>query len=188
MFTNLSDALRCRVNQPGTSGGLAPAEACKQSRIGQGAPTWKGMGTTIAAELMCGQRAAVAHVGDSRVYRLRGRALDLLTEDHSLFNDCVRARVADPEHPEDFALRHVMTRALGTQPAVEVERRLVDVAPGDTLLHCSDGLHGVVPHRELCGILLEHERLDEAVHRLVARANDRGGPDNVTCVLVRRLP
>jgi protein phosphatase len=144
------------------------------------------MGTTIAALLVCGQRAVVAHVGDSRVYRLRAPLLELLTEDHSLFNELVRAGTLDPDHPEDFALGHVITRALGTAPTVEVDARLVQVEPGDTFLLCSDGLHGAVPHREILGILLEHERLDEAAHRLVARANDRGGPDNVTCVLARR--
>jgi protein phosphatase len=149
------------------------------------APGWKGMGTTLAALLVCGRRAAVAHIGDSRVYRLRGRRLDLLTEDHSLWNECVRAGTVDVDHPEEFKLGHLITRALGTDPAVEVDARLVALEPGDTFLLCSDGLHGTVPHAELLGVLLESERLDDAADRLVQRANDRGATDNVTAVLIR---
>jgi len=148
-------------------------------------PGWKGMGTTVAAVLTCGRRAALAHAGDSRVYRLRGRRLDLLTEDHSLWNDLVRAGTLDPDHPEEFALGHVITRALGTEPVVEVDARLVALEPGDTFLICSDGLHGVVPHAELLAVLLEHEHLDDAADRLVELANEKGAPDNVTAVLAR---
>ncbi len=143
------------------------------------------MGTTIAAVLACGDRAALAHVGDSRIYRLRGRRLDLLSEDHSLFNEFVRAGLADPEHPEEFEQRNVITRAVGVDPAVEVDARLVEVAPGDTFLLCTDGLSGVLEHRELTSILLAHPNLDEAVERLITRANEHGGPDNITALLVR---
>jgi protein phosphatase len=148
-------------------------------------PDWTGMGTTIAAVLACGDRAVLAHVGDSRIYRLRGRRLDLLSEDHSLFNEFVRAGLADPERPEDFEQRNVITRAVGVEPTVEVDARLVEVAPGDTLLLCTDGLSGVLEHRELASILLAHTNLDEAVEHLIARANDHGGPDNITALLVR---
>jgi protein phosphatase len=149
---------------------------------------WKGMGTTLAAVLMYGGRAAVAHVGDSRVYRLRRQRLELLTEDHSLLNELVRAGTVDPDDPEGFTLGHLLTRAIGTDPAVEVDARLVAVEPGDTFLICSDGLHGVVPHDELLGILLEHEHLDDAADRLVELANEKGAPDNVTAVLARWTP
>ncbi len=98
---------------------------------------------------------------------------------------CVAAGLADPDHPEEFERRNIITRALGIEPAVEVDARLVDVAPGDTLLLCSDGLSGPVPHRELADILLQHPDLDEAVARLVDRANELGGPDNITAVAVR---
>jgi protein phosphatase len=151
----------------------------------QRTPAWRGMGTTIAAVLAQGRRAVVAHVGDSRVYRLRGRRLDLMTEDHSLFNAMVRAGRVDPDHPEKFPNAHVITRALGTEPAVEVDARLVPIAPGDTFLLCSDGLSGVVPHAELLAIVLGHEHLDDAAAGLLARACERGAPDNVTVVLAR---
>jgi protein phosphatase len=146
---------------------------------------WRGMGTTIAAVLALGSRAALVHVGDSRIYRLRGHQLDLCTEDHSLFNELVRLGLADPEHPEAFTHHNVLTRALGMKPTIEVDSRLLDTLPGDTFLVCSDGLWGVVDPGELAAILVEQPDLDEACARLVDRANDLGGPDNVTAVLLR---
>jgi protein phosphatase len=149
------------------------------------ARAWRGMGTTIACVLARGDRAALAHVGDSRIYRMRDRKLALLTEDHSLFMEFVRHGLADPEHPERFEHRNVITRAVGAGPSVEVDARLVEVAPGDTFLLCTDGLCGVVAHNELATILLEHTNPDDAVETLIQRANDRGGPDNITAVVVR---
>jgi PPM family protein phosphatase len=170
----LLDAIRC-ANQ-GIHQAASRARACH------------GMGTTVAAVLFSGNRAVLAHVGDSRVYRLRGGRLALLTEDHSLFNDFVRAGKADPDKPEEFRHKHVITRAVGVDPTVEVDARLVDVAVGDTFLLCSDGLSGVVPHHELTSILTANADLDEAVEHLIARANELGGPDNVTAVLARWEP
>ncbi|APR83399.1 Protein serine/threonine phosphatase PrpC, regulation of stationary phase [Minicystis rosea] len=151
----------------------------------RGSQALRGMGTTLAALAACGPRAALVHVGDSRIYRLRGCRLEQLTEDHSLFNEFVRAGYADPDRPEDFPHRNVITRSLGTHPTVEVEARLVDVEIGDTFLLCSDGLCGVLAHDELEEVLIAHADLDEAVKQLVACANDQGGPDNITAVLVR---
>ncbi len=148
-------------------------------------PRWRGMGTTIVAALACSDRVALAHVGDSRLYRLRERRLELLTEDHSLFNALVRVGLADPDHPENFDRHNLVTRALGVEATVDVEARLVDVAPGDTLLLCSDGLSGPVPQPELAAILLEHQDVDDAAEHLVDRANAWGGPDNITAVVVR---
>jgi len=148
-------------------------------------PELRGMGTTIAALLACGDRAAIAHVGDSRVYRLRGRTLDQLTEDHSWLNELVRRGVLDPERADRFEHRNVITRAVGTAPTVEVDARLVDVAPGDTLLLCSDGLSGVLSRGELTEILIANLDLDRAVERLIDKANQLGGPDNITAIAVR---
>ncbi len=148
-------------------------------------PATRGMGTTIAALLAGEARVAVAHVGDSRVYRFREGRLEALTEDHSLLNDLVRAGLADPDHPEDFEHHNIITRALGVNPFVEADARWVDVAIGDTFLLCSDGLTGPVKPSELTEILRVHPDLEDAVGRLIARANDLGGPDNVTAVLVR---
>jgi protein phosphatase len=151
-------------------------------------PGWTGMGTTLAAVLAWGHRAALAHVGDSRILRLRGRRLDRLTEDHSLFNYLVREGLTDPNHPEAFPYRNIITRSLGCEAIVEVDGRWVDVAPGDTFLLCSDGLCGVVEQRELARVLLDHPDLDDAVEEMIDRANQYGGPDNITAVAVRWEP
>jgi protein phosphatase len=145
----------------------------------------RGMGTTIAAALAFGGRAAIAHVGDSRIYRLRGGRLDLLTEDHTFLNECIRAGVVDPADAASFPYHGHITRALGPEEAVDVDARLLEPAAGDVLLLCSDGLSGVVEDREIAGILVEHHDLERAAERLIARGNDNGGPDNITCVLVR---
>jgi protein phosphatase len=148
-------------------------------------PEWRGMGTTIVALLLCGARAALAHVGDSRVYRVRGRRLERLTEDHSLWNALLRRGLVDAANEKRFTRRNVITRNLGDTPDVEVEARWVDVIPGDTFLLCSDGLHGTVDDEQLAAVLREHEHPTLAVARLIQLAKDHGGPDNITAALVR---
>jgi serine/threonine protein phosphatase PrpC/DNA invertase Pin-like site-specific DNA recombinase len=190
------DLVRDSLRDPGTmwperdSGPALLAAAIERANraiynAAQGTPVWRGMGTTIAAVLVHGHRIALAHVGDSRIYRLRDGRLSQLTEDHSLFNFLVGMGRADPEHPEEFAHHNVILRALGAEPLVEVDARLVDAAPGDAFLLCSDGVSGMVPPRELASILVAHTRPSEAVERIVARANELGGPDNITAVVLR---
>lgn len=154
-------------------------------RAGVRSAARKGMGTTIAALLACGHRAALAHVGDSRVYRLRDGCLTQITEDHSLFNELVRLGRADPTRPEAFTFHNVITRALGPEAHVEVDARLLDAGHGDTFLLCSDGLSGVLRRDEIERILVDHADTDEAAEQLISAANHRGGPDNITVVLVR---
>ena len=148
-------------------------------------PAWRGMGTTVVALLAQGSRAALVHVGDSRIYRLRDRRLAQLTEDHSLFNDFVRLGRADPARPEAFHFHNVITRAVGTREHVEVDARLVDAAPGDTFLLCSDGLSGMLTRGQIESTLVAHTDLDEAAEQLISAGNQRGGLDNITVVLVR---
>lgn len=148
----------------------------------------RGMGTTFVAALARDGFVAIAHVGDSRVYRLRNHRLELLTRDHSLVNECIRLGHLLPEQASSFPLQHVITRALGTDEAVEVETRIDAIESGDTLLLCSDGLSGAVPAHEIASILEDYPDLGEATTRLVKRANENGGPDNVTCIVVRWRP
>jgi len=145
----------------------------------------RGMGTTFAAALARDGYVAIAHVGDSRVYRYRSGEIELLTRDHSLLNECIRLGHIQPEDAASFPLQHVITRALGTEESVEVDTRIDEVQSGDILLLCSDGLSGTVESDEMVNILETHQDLNQAVRRLVQRANERGGPDNVTCILVR---
>jgi protein phosphatase len=145
----------------------------------------QGMGTTFAGVLALDDRVVIAHVGDSRVYRLRERRLDLLTEDHSLLNAWIRAGAWDPADAAAFPYPNAITRAVGMEDQLEVDTRVDAARPGDVYLVCSDGLHGVLEVREIASVLLKHEDLTLAVERLIENANDKGGPDNITAVLAR---
>jgi serine/threonine protein phosphatase PrpC len=148
----------------------------------------RGMGTTFAGVLVQGSSLCIAHVGDSRVYRFRGGKLEQLTEDHSALRE-VRERGGITSSAAEFrSLRHVLTRALGLWEGVEVDARIEDVKPNDLVLLCSDGLAGVVDEEEIVGILEAEAPLDTTAWALIERANEYGGPDNVTCVLVRWMP
>ena len=153
--------------------------------ISQRYPDKRGMGTTFAGLLALDDRLVIVHVGDSRVYRLRGRRLDLLTEDHSMLNAFIQAGMWDPEEADTFPHRNAITRAVGVDDELEVDTRVDVPHPGDTYMLCSDGLHGVLDDRQLATVLLKEEDLTVAVARLIELANDNGGPDNVTVVLVR---
>jgi serine/threonine protein phosphatase PrpC len=148
-------------------------------------PAKNGMGTTFAGILAVGGRIVIAHVGDSRVYRLRGRELSQMTEDHSLLNDLIRAGRWDPEEAESFPYRNVITRALGAEEALDVDTRIDAPQAGDVYLLCSDGLSEMVRHAGLASILLKYSDLTHAAARLIEAANAHGGVDNITAVLVR---
>jgi protein phosphatase len=143
------------------------------------------MSTTLTAIQVQGPRVAVAHVGDSRAYRMRGSYLEQLTEDHSVVGACLKAGLLSPEEAATSEVRHVITRAVGAEENLDVDACIVWVEPGDTLLLCSDGLHGATGDDEIGAILLAERDLERAAEELVRSANDRGGLDNVTVVLVR---
>jgi serine/threonine protein phosphatase PrpC len=145
----------------------------------------RGMGTTFVGILVLGDRVAIAHVGDSRAYRLRGRRLDPLTEDHSLANEYIRAGLLNRTDVPTFPYRNILSRAVDGSEHVEVETRLDAAIPGDVFVLCSDGLHGMVGDAEITGVLLEEPDLGCAADRLIRRANANGGDDNITIVLAR---
>jgi PPM family protein phosphatase len=143
------------------------------------------MGTTLVALLASERHAWMINVGDSRGYRLRNGRLEQITLDHSLVEEQVRMGRLDPSEALRSPLRNVITRALGTQSAVTPDLFALETEPGDIFLLCSDGLT-----RELSDALIESllrvgAPLDEICTRLVAAANQAGGHDNITCVLVR---
>lgn len=148
-------------------------------------PTRRGMGTTFVGALAWGDRMVIAHVGDSRAYRLRGRRLDAITEDHSLVNEHVRAGLLTREQARSSPFQNVITRSVGTHANVDVDTLIDRTRPGDVYLLCSDGLSGLIEHEELTAILLEHHDLCRTVGHLLERANELGGTDNITAVLVR---
>lgn len=145
-----------------------------------------GMGTTCTAVVVLGNDALVAHVGDSRAYLIRDDEARQLTTDHSLVAHLVERGQLTPEQARYDPRRNVVTRSVGVGPQVDVDaERLTGVlAPGDTLLLCSDGLHGSVEDEELAEAAGGPD-LEEACARLIALANDRGGPDNITIILAR---
>ena len=146
--------------------------------------TRKGMGTTFAGLLLLTRCAVVAHVGDSRVYRLRDGELSCLTRDHSLANHLVERGFLRPEEVASYPRRNVITRAVGTHEHLEVDTKIVDVRPGDTFLLCSDGLHGELDDEEIAAVLRSTRRPAVAAEELLDRAILKGGRDNVTVVLV----
>jgi serine/threonine protein phosphatase PrpC len=142
-----------------------------------------GMGTTITAALLRDANVALGHVGDSRAYRLREGRLEQLTEDHSLVADLVRTGRITPEEADTHPQRSVITRALGTDPEVDVDTFTVPAEPGDVFLLCSDGLTTMVEEDEIVEIITRSPDLAQATKALVKAANRAGGEDNITVVL-----
>jgi serine/threonine protein phosphatase PrpC len=148
-------------------------------------PTQRGMGATIVAAWIDGQRLSLAHVGDSRAYLLRTGTLSQLTADHSLVAEKVRCGLMTPQEAEVSEMQNVLTRALGTAQEVEVDADEQVLLPGDTLLFCSDGLSHMATDPEIASTLLTTTSAQEAADRLVDLANENGGTDNVTVIVVR---
>jgi PPM family protein phosphatase len=142
-----------------------------------------GMGTTITAALYTPSSVALGHVGDSRAYRLRQGALEQLTDDHSLVADLVRSGRLSPEEADTHPQRSVITRALGTDPEVDVDTFTIPAEPGDVFLLCSDGLTTMIGEEEIVETIGRAASLEEATKALVKAANRAGGEDNVTVVL-----
>ncbi len=145
----------------------------------------RGMATTAVAVLFGRDAPVVAHVGDSRAYRWSEGALRQLTEDHSWVGEQVRAGNMSDADARHHPWRNVVTRAIsgGEDPAVALAD--VSLAEGDRLLLCSDGLSAVVPHERLEAVLSGNRPLEETCHALVAAANDAGGPDNITAIVLQ---
>jgi protein phosphatase len=144
----------------------------------------KEMGATCVAAVLHEQTLYAANVGDSRVYVLHEGQLRQVTRDHSLVAQLVERGEITPAEARTHEKRNVIYRSLGAQPEVEVDLFTESVQEGDTLILCTDGLCGVVNDEELRTIVEQHEPA-ESVQRLIARANEEGGPDNVTAIVVR---
>ncbi len=143
-----------------------------------------GMGTTLTAMYVGAEDVSIAHVGDSRAYCLRGAELMRLTDDHSLVDELMRQGRLTPEEAEEHPQRSVITRALGPEGTVEVDTRSFRARAGDVYLLCSDGLTTMVSEEELARLLREHPHLRDAGEAMIAAANQAGGRDNITVVLV----
>lgn len=144
-----------------------------------------GMGTTLAALRVTDDNALIAHVGDSRVYRLRGDSFELLTSDHSWVNEQLQKNIITAEEARTHRYRNVITRALGNRNELEIDVRLEPVETDDVYLLCSDGLSGMLEDHILEAILRTHpDSIRAAANTLVARANEAGGHDNISVVIV----
>jgi serine/threonine protein phosphatase PrpC len=151
-------------------------------------PGLHGMGTTLTALVAGGNRVFLAHVGDSRAYLLRDGHMEQLTEDHTVVEGLVQEGRLSRQEAEIHPQRSILTRALGVEGDVEVDEKSQDVREGDRILLCSDGLTGMVPEQEIGRILAELENPQRAAEALVDAANDAGGQDNITAVVLDVLP
>ena len=145
-----------------------------------------GMGTTIVAVTFNDRRLTVAHVGDSRLYQYRYGVLSAVTEDHSMVQELLRRGLITPEEARTSVNRNLVTRALGVDPAVDVDVKEQTFEDGDIYLLCSDGLNDVLTDEEIAAKLAESGGdLATAARKMIADVNARGGPDNVSIVLIR---
>ncbi|WP_342497800.1 Stp1/IreP family PP2C-type Ser/Thr phosphatase [Bacillus sp. FSL R7-0672] len=144
----------------------------------------QGMGTTIVCALVHLQTVTIAHIGDSRCYLLREGALTQLTDDHSLVNELVKTGEISKADAEYHPRKNVLTKALGTDKRVQIDARTFEVDPGDQILLCSDGLSNKVEEENLTHILTQTTAPEEKVTELIQTANDNGGEDNITAVLL----
>lgn len=149
-------------------------------------PERKGMGTTVAMVAVRGDRAWVAHVGDSRVYRVRPGQAERLTTDHTSIQRMVDAGILTPKEAESHPDSNILSRCVGARPEVEPDVRGPEqVLPGDRFVLCSDGLHGPVKDEEIAAMVWAFPPQD-AVNRLIGLANDRGGHDNISVQVLYR--
>jgi protein phosphatase len=143
------------------------------------------MGATLVTGLFRDTRLIVAHVGDSRAYRLRDGLLTLITRDHSVLQERIDAGLITPEQARISSIRNLVTRALGTEPELSVEVHEHTVEQGDLYLFCSDGLNDMLTDEEIANILLRGAAgLEESCADLVNAANEAGGADNISVALV----
>ena len=171
------------------SGGIQAVVAAANSAIfqrGQSEPGLESMGTTFVGLGFVGTLLYVVNVGDSRAYRFRGGRVRQLTDDHTLVRELLRSGAISPEQAKNHPVSHMLTRSLGPTPEVQCDCVVSPDGParGDIYLLCSDGLYNLVPEDELLAVVTGNS-LDDAVQKLIDLANERGGSDNITVILVR---
>ncbi len=150
-------------------------------------PEHKGMGTTITAMVVVNDIAVIGSVGDSRAYLVRGDKTWQVTEDHTLVQLQVKAGLVTAEQAKNSPKGNVITRAVGPREYVQVDTFVVPIQAGDRYLLCSDGLHGYLETHEIAPVVKDVP-LDVACQRMIKIANERGGKDNITCVIAEIVP
>ena len=152
---------------------------------GQQKESSAGMGSTIVAALIKGNALAIANVGDSRIYLIRQGIIQQLTQDHSLVMEQVRRGYLTREQAEQSDMQNIILKALGSEETVEPDVEDLVVVPGDILLLCSDGLTKYVRDEEILRLIASAATLEQSCDSLIQTARDRGGDDNVTCLLLK---
>jgi serine/threonine protein phosphatase PrpC len=148
----------------------------------------QGMGATVVAVQWANDRMSIAHVGDSRAYRLRNECLELLTQDHSFTAEQLRLGHINKDEAQTSRLQNILTRAVGVEPELEVEVSEETMQEGDTMLLCSDGLTHELSDKQIEGVLRDAKNSQAAATQLVDLANQAGGSDNITTVVIRQVP
>ena len=184
------DAVQRMARAHGRADTLALREMMRRAndeiaRHAQQHPECAGMGTTLSVLWRGGRYMYIAHVGDSRIYRLRGGALEQITQDHSLVEELVRARIITREQARTHPRRNIITRALGTQGDNAPDLLAADTQPGDLWLLCTDGLSGMLTDEAIEAVMRRDIPLDKMADSLLSQALEAGGRDNVTLILCR---
>ena len=194
--TELEKAFAQRSPSARVDGGKLWAHAALEGEIArangaiyqaaQSQPQYSGMGTTLVAAVFHDNSLTVAHIGDSRLYRLRGEEFQQITRDHSLLQEQIDSGMLTPDEARHSQNKNLVTRALGVDPAVEPEIRDYEVQVGDVYLLCSDGLNDMVEDAEIAMTLSAlSANLELCATQLIQMANDNGGRDNVSVILVK---
>jgi protein phosphatase len=144
-----------------------------------------GMGTTLSMVLAKGSSIYIGHVGDSRIYLIRGKDISRLTEDHSLVAELIKAGTIKPEEAYNHPQKNVITRALGTEYSIEPDVSRRDMQWGDFILICTDGLSNAVYEEDMVSIIEAASDLNEACELLIEKAKEKGGFDNITAVVIQ---
>ena len=145
-------------------------------------PALSGMGTTLVAAMIVGEKLYIAHAGDSRAYLSTAQGLKLLTKDHSVVQSLLDSGYITPEQAEHHVYKNLITRALGTEPEVPVDFNIFSIADGEYVLLCTDGLTNYLKTEEIANIIRSNG-VNGTAQKLVRAANDNGGGDNVTAVV-----
>lgn len=143
------------------------------------------MATTISSLIVKDSKAYIGHVGDSRIYLIRGETVYRLTDDHTPVMESLRAGLITEEQAKYHPLKHMLSRTIGTHPQVEVDALTIDIEENDFFIMCTDGLSNVVNENDMYDIYKKTENINNIPQQLVDLANHRGGPDNITVVCIK---
>lgn len=157
----------------------------KVYRLSRADEHMSGMGTTLTLLLKTGKQIYIAHVGDSRAYVIHGESIHRVTTDHSMVEELLKSGQITPKQAQNHPQKNIITRAIGTEPTISADTYQLSSQPGDIYLLCTDGLTNMLSDGRIISLIRENEHLDTAAKILTQAANEQGGQDNITVVLLR---